>query len=95
MIPEETLNSIYIEAALFVLVILIMSIISYVISSKHAKEYAIKNQKNIDAKREAEAEAINAKELRVKELQKMLDDKMITDEEFKMMRKRLYNTEEE
>ena len=95
MIPEETLSSIYIEASLFVLVILAMSIISYKISSKNAKEYAIKNKKNIDAKREAEAEVIKSKETRVEELQKMLDDDMITEEEFRMMRKRLYNTEEE
>ena len=93
MIPEETLNSIYIEATVFVIVILVMSIISYKVSSKHAKEYAIKNKKIIDEKKKAQEQEINEKEIRIQELQKMLDENMITDEEFKMMKKRLYNTE--
>ena len=94
MLSQESINGIYIEAIVFIMVFLIMSIISYKISSRHAKEYAIKNQKNIDAKKEAAKEAIKSKEDRVEELQKMLDNNMITDDEFKMMKKRLYNTEE-
>ena len=47
MVEQEVLNSIYIEAIAFVLVVLVMSIISYKMSSKHAKEYAIINQKKI------------------------------------------------
>jgi len=93
-IPEESLGGIYTEAALFVLVGIVMSVASYKISNRHAKEYLIANQKKIDAKREAQKDEIKSKEDRVDELQKMLDNNMITDDEFKMMRKRLYNTEE-
>ena len=92
MLDQEALNSIYIEAVAFVLVILTMSIISYRMSSKHAKEYAIKNQKNIEARKEAQKDEIKSNEERVQELQKMLDKNMITEDEFLMMRKRLYNT---
>ncbi|MCK4737620.1 MAG: hypothetical protein KAT10_03600, partial [Sulfurimonas sp.] len=89
---NEALNGIYIEAALFMFVVLVMSIASYKISSKHAKEYAMKNQKNINARREAKKDEIKSKEDRVEELQEMLDNSMITDDEFKMMKHRLYNT---
>ena len=94
-IAQEKLNDIYVEAVFFVIVIVTMSIISYIYSTKHAKEYAIKNQKNIDAKREAKKDEIKSKEDRVKELQDMLDKNMITQDEFKMMKKRMYNTDEE
>jgi len=93
MIEQEALNGIYMEAGIFVLVILTMSAISYKISSKNAKEYALKNKKNLEDKKVIDEELINAKEIRVKELQKMLDESMITDEEFKVMKKRLYNTQ--
>ena len=93
-IPQEALDDIYIEASLFVFVGVVMSVVSYKISSKNAAAYAVKNQKNIDAKREAKKEVLKSKETRVEELQKMLDNEMITDDEFKMMKKRMYNTEE-
>ena len=90
----EISNSIYLEGAAFILVFFVMSVISYRISSRHAKEYSLKNQKNVDAKREAQKNETKSKEDRVIELQKMLDDNMITNDEFLMMKKRLYNTEE-
>jgi len=95
MIPQETLENIYMEAGLFVLVILIMSIISYKISSKNAKEYAIKNQKKIDVAKEEKAKSVKSKEARIVELQKVFSDGMITEDEFKMMKNRLYSTREE
>ncbi|MCW8895643.1 MAG: hypothetical protein OQK48_06830 [Sulfurimonas sp.] len=94
MLSQESLSSIYIEATAFVLVVLVMSIISYKISSRHAREYALKNQKNINAKKETAKEKTKSKETRLSELQQMLDNNMITDDEFKVMKKRLYNTEE-
>jgi len=93
MLGQEELNSIYIEAAFFVLVFLTMSIISYKMSSRHAREYAVKNQLKIDARKEAKKEETKSKEERILELQKMLDDNMITNDEFLMMKKRLYNTD--
>jgi len=90
---QEVLNNIYIEGTLFVLVFLIMSIISYKISSRHAKEYAIKNQEKMQARREAKKDEVQSKEDRIVELQNMLDKKMITEDEFLMMKKSLYNTQ--
>jgi len=93
-IAEEDLSGVYTEAVLFVIVFVLMSIVSYTISTRHAKEYAIENQKKIDADREAKKDETKSKEDRVEELLKMLEDGMITNDEFKMMKKRLYNTEE-
>ena len=90
---QEVLNNIYIEGTLFVLVFLIMSIISYKMSSRHAKEYAIKNQEKMQARREAKKDEVQSKEDRIVELQNMLDKKMITEDEFLMMKKSLYNTQ--
>ena len=92
-IEGEALSSIYKEAALFVVVGLVMSVVSYVVSSRHAKKYAVENQKNIDAKKEENKEIVKSKEDRIEELLKMLDDKTITEDEFKMLKKRMYNTE--
>ena len=93
MIEQEVLNGIYIEAVAFVLVFLIMSIISYKISSRHAREYALKNQEKIQARRKAKKDEMKSKEDRVEELQNMLDKNMITEDEFLMMKKSLYNTQ--
>jgi uncharacterized protein YacL len=94
-IPSEKLESIHTEAIAFVLVILVMSIISYKISAKNAREYALKNKLKIQQQKQEKKDEIQNKENRVKELQQMLDDGLITNDEFKMMRKRLYNTEQE
>jgi len=92
-IDEEDLTNIYLEGSLFVLVGLIMSIVSYKISSKNAAKYASKNKKNIDAARDANKDMLKLKENRVQELSKMLNDGTITNDEFKMLKKRMYNTE--
>jgi len=89
----EISNSIYLEAVAFILVFFIMSVISYRISSRHAKEYAIKNQEKMQARREAKKDEVQSKEDRIVELQNMLDKKMITEDEFLMMKKSLYNTQ--
>jgi len=93
MMTEEVLNSIYIEAIAFVTVFFIMSVLSYKMSSRHAKEYAVKNKIKIDARREAKKAETKSKEDRVEELQKMFDNNIITKDEFLMMKKSLYNTQ--
>ena len=92
-IAEDDLTGIYKEATLFVVVGLVMSIVSYKISSKNAAKYASKNKKNIDAARDANKDMVKLKESRVDELSKMLNDGTITNDEFKMLKKRMYNTE--
>ena len=89
----EISNSIYLEAVAFILVFFIMSVISYRISSRHAKEYAIKNQEKMQARREAKKDEVQSKEDRIVELQNMLNSKIITEDEFLMMKKSLYNTQ--
>jgi len=92
-IAPEKLQDIYFEAALFVFVGIVMSVVSYKVSSKNAAAYAIKNQKNIEAKAKEDKEIIKSKEGRLEELMKMLDDNTITEDEFRMLKQRMYNTE--
>ena len=99
-LDPEVVQSLYIESALFVAVFTIMSIISIVISKKHAAQ----NLENDRKKREAKAEIERAQEeaeksspkasveepektARVSELSKMLEDGLISEEEFKILSK--------
>ena len=50
--PEE-LNSIYIEAALFVTVFGLMSVASFIISRKHAEQNALKDLQKKESEKEA------------------------------------------
>jgi len=93
--PEE-LNSIYIEAALFVTVFGLMSIASFIISRKHAEQNMLKDLQKKKSQEEAEKrsktvssnqpEDSSGEIKRVKELSKMLKDGLITDEEFQTLK---------
>lgn len=93
--PEE-LDSIYIEAALFVTVFGLMSVASFIISKKHAKQNALKDlqKKKLqkEAKKNSQMSSIRhtddatGETNRVKELSKMLKDGLITDEEFQTLK---------
>ncbi len=93
--PDE-LNSIYIEAALFVTVFGLMSVASFIISRKHAKQNALKDLQKKKSQEEAKknSQASSVKHIndaagetnRVKELSKMLKDGLITDEEFQALK---------
>ena len=72
------LNSIYIEAILFVAVFGVMGIVSYIYSKKHAKEYAPKKEKA--EKREQENLST-----RVEELSQMLKSNHLTQDEFNIL----------
>ena len=96
-LDPEVVQSLYIESALFVAVFILMSVVSIVISKKHAAQNLLDDRK----KREAKAEEEKAQEVqkvsqasllkeskeskRVKELSKMLKDGLITDKEFKIL----------
>ena len=99
-LDPEIVQSLYIESALFVTVFILMSVVSIVISKKHAAQNLLDDRKKREAKAKAEAEKAQeeaekrshpttskeAKETaRVKELSKMLKDGLITDEEFKIL----------
>ncbi|MEA1893499.1 MAG: hypothetical protein U9N33_12435 [Campylobacterota bacterium] len=79
-ISENELNSIYYEAILFVLVFGVMGIISYIYSSRHAKAYVSKK-----VVKELSAQDI-ACQKRVDELVKMLDDKLLREKEFEILK---------
>ena len=95
-LDPEVVQSLYVESALFVAVFTAMSIISIVISKKHAAQ----NLENDRKKREAKAKAERAQEdvekrsqpvisketeERVTELSEMLKNGLISEEEFKIL----------
>ena len=96
-LDPEVVQSLYIESALFVAVFILMSVVSIVISKKHAAQNLLDDRKKREAKAEAEkaqeaqkvSQASPIKESkeskRVKELSKMLKDGLISDEEFKIL----------
>ncbi|MEA3419020.1 MAG: hypothetical protein U9Q90_06430 [Campylobacterota bacterium] len=93
--PDE-LNSIYIEAALFVAVFGLMSIASFIISKKHAEQNALKELQEEKAQEEVKKRSqmssvecsndISDETERITELSKMLKDGLITDEEFQVLK---------
>ena len=92
-LDPEVVQSLYIESALFVAVVILMSVISIVISKKHAAQNLLDDRKKREERKTQEAEKISQASLvedsdktkRVKELSKMLKDGLITDEEFKIL----------
>ena len=93
-LDPEVVQSLYIESALFVAVFTIMSIISIVISKKHAAQNLLNDRKKREAqkvKEEAEkrSQSVSMSEpeetARVTELSKMLKDGLITNDEFKIL----------
>ena len=93
-LDPEVVQSLYIESALFVAVFTIMSIISIVISKKHAAQNLENDRKKREAKKvqeeaEKRSQAASIAEpeetARVTELSKMLKDGLITDEEFNLL----------
>ncbi len=92
--PEE-LESIYIEAALFVTVFGLMSIASFIISRKHAKQNVLKDLQKKEEERAKNPQEIptkhpdNGETKRVKELSNMLKDGLITEKEFQTLKNNL------
>jgi len=93
-LAPEVVRSLYIEAALFVAVFTLMSIVSIIISKKHAAQNALADQKKREEKQaQEEAEKKSQQSFieepnetkRVAELSKMLKDGLITNEEFQVL----------
>ena len=97
-LDPEVVKSLYIESALFVAVFTLMSIVSIIISKKHAAQNLI-NARNAREKQKALEEVEKRSQTssiehsddasheteRVTELSKMLKDGLITDEEFQVL----------
>ena len=96
-IDPDDLSDIYTEAILFIAVFGLLSIISFIISKKHAAQYAQKNLSPKQASPESvieDTEAVPASDTvadadRLTELSKMLKDGLITEEEFQTLRQKL------
>ena len=92
-LDPEVVQSLYIESALFVAVVILMSVISIVISKKHAAQNLLDDRKKREELKAQEAQKESQPSLveesdesnRVKELSRMLKDGLITDEEFKIL----------
>ena len=84
-VTQAQLDSIYMEAILFITVFGLMGIISFVYSKKHAKEYKPKDVVLQDIKVDI------AKENRVLILSKMLEDGTLTKDEFELLKQYYFN----
>jgi len=95
-INPDDLYDIYIEAILFVAIFALMSVISIVISRRHAKEYAQSNpvlKPDIPNKsaETTETDALSGTNEtdRLVELSKMLKEGVLTEEEFQLLKQKL------
>ncbi|MGB5965160.1 MAG: hypothetical protein WBF77_06660 [Sulfurimonadaceae bacterium] len=99
-IDPDKLSEIYTEGIWFVAVFAVMSIISYIVSKRHAKQYT---QKQRSAKQRV-PQAVNRtdkpittdqtgttanKADRLAELSKLVDDGLLREEEFQLLRKNI------
>lgn len=96
-IEPEALNDIYVEAVLFVTVFAVMSIISFIISKRHAREYVgeetppeedslvpVNEKENIEY-----VDMADDKRQRLNELTKMLKERVLSEAEFRLLRQSL------
>lgn len=93
-LDPEVVKSLYIESALFVAVFTLMSIVSIIISKKHAAQNLLNDKKKREEKKAQEETEKRSQPSfieephetkRVEELSKMLKDGLITDEEFQVL----------
>ena len=91
-LDPEVAKSLYIESALFVAVVTLMSIVSIVISKRHAAQNALADkEKREKQKVQEEANKLSRsieeqhKTARLTELSKMLKDGLITNKEFQVL----------
>jgi len=83
---SEQLNAIYTEAIWFVVVFGTMGIVSYIYSSRHAKQYTEKEASNVAQKKARATEQKSLKEKRIEELTELHNDGLLTQEELKILR---------
>ena len=88
--PAE-LNAIYTEAIWFIVVFGTMAIISFIVSKRHAKQHVHKHTDDIAQKKALAAEQKRQKEDRLTELSKLVDDGLLREEEFQILRKNIQN----
>ena len=89
-LDPEVVQSLYIESALFVAVFTLLSIVSIIISKKHAAQNLLNDQRKREEKKaqeeaEKNSQSSSVEEKRVTELSKMLKDGLITNDEFQVL----------
>jgi len=83
--PEQ-LNAIYTEAIWFIGIFGAMGIISFIYSSRHAKQYTKEQAGNIAEKKALSVERKKQREKRINELSELLKDGLLTEKEFLILR---------
>ena len=83
-IDQKDLQAIYLEAAAFVAVVVLMSIVSIVVSKKNAKEYAKKHPPKKKERKEPSSSD------RVIALNRLHKEGLLTDDELEVLKKTLY-----
>ena len=93
-LDPEVVQSLYIESALFIAVFTLLSIVSIIISKKHAAQNLLDDRKKRE-ERKAQEEVEKTSQVssievpketeRVTELSKMLKDGLITEDEFQVL----------
>ena len=90
----DTLNSVYIETILFISSFVIMSIISIILSKRSAEKFESENSLKAKTLREEHKKKImilnKSNADRVIELSKMLEDGLILEKEFNVLKANLY-----
>ena len=85
-VNPEQLSAIYTEAIWFVVVFGTMAIISYIYSSRHAKQYTAKQASDVTQKKALAAEKAHQREKRLDELSTLVKDGLLKEEEFQILR---------
>ncbi len=88
-IDPDKLSEIYTEGIWFVALFTVMSIISFIVSKRHAKQHTQKHTDDIAQKKALAAEQERQKEDRLTELSKLVDDGLLREEEFEILRKNM------
>ncbi len=88
-IDPDKLSEIYTQGIWFVALFTVMSIISFIVSKRHAKQHAQKHTDDIAQKKALAAEQKRQKEDRLTELSKLVDDGLLREEEFQILRKNI------
>ena len=83
--PEE-FDAIYTEAIWFVLVFGVMGIVSYIYSSRHAVQYTKDQADNIALDKLLASEEVQRRDERLLELSKLVEDGVLKEEEFRILR---------
>ena len=88
-VTPENLNAIYTEAIFFLIVFGVMGIVSYIYSNRHAKQYTKDQADKVAQTKTLKAEKTKKREKRLAALSKLVEEGILKDEEFQILRRNL------